>query len=180
MIPRESCAPVLMHRRAKSSRSTSEWTSRLAANRNVRTTSSVIKMHVCTPMQMFLTDPIVLLISVYMAFSDGVLYWLLETGSISFHERRHWPLKLSGLPFLAIILGVCIACASSLVFTRIRFRGIVRKYGRLCPEERLLPMVAGSIALPVGIFLFSWTASPDISPIPGIVAGVFLGFGEYP
>ncbi|EME48607.1 hypothetical protein DOTSEDRAFT_19130 [Dothistroma septosporum NZE10] len=38
-------------------------------------------------------------------------------------------------------------------------------------------MLAGSIVLPTGIFLFIWNASPSISIIAGIV-GILLGFGS--
>jgi hypothetical protein len=48
----------------------------------------------------------------------------------------------------------------------------------LCiPEQRLPPMMIGSVILVVGLFWFAWTSSPSINPWPQIISGVFIGGG---
>ena len=37
-------------------------------------------------------------------------------------------------------------------------------------------MIAGAVALPIGLFWFGWTSFPSISPWPQIIAGVPIGF----
>lgn len=113
----------------------------------------------------------------YTSYIFGVLYLIVETYPLSFNERRHWPFRLSGLPAAAIIIGVCIGCVINFLFTRYRFAPLVKKYGRLFPEERLLPMVLGSALLPCGLFLMGWTSFASIIPIPEILAGVLVGVG---
>ncbi len=63
------------------------------------------------------------------------------------------------------------------VFIRTRYVRILKQYGRVPPEERLVPMMAGSIALPVGLFWFAWTSHPSSSPIPQIISGAPVGMG---
>ncbi len=63
------------------------------------------------------------------------------------------------------------------VFIRTRYMRIMKQYGRVPPEERLVPMMAGSIALPIGLFWFAWTSHPSSSPIPQIISGAPVGMG---
>ena len=65
------------------------------------------------------------------------------------------------------------------VFVKVRYTRILREKGSVPPEERLVPMMVGSVMLPVGLFVSAWTSSPEIVPWPQIMAGVPAGAGEY-
>ncbi|KAL2048870.1 hypothetical protein ABVK25_010876 [Lepraria finkii] len=45
------------------------------------------------------------------------------------------------------------------------------------PEERLVPMMLGSVLLPIGMFWFGWTSNPDITWVPQVISSIFLGCG---
>lgn len=49
--------------------------------------------------------------------------------------------------------------------------------GAVQPEDRLPPMIVGAAVLPIGLFWFSWTSSPTITPWPQIFAGIPIGAG---
>lgn len=49
--------------------------------------------------------------------------------------------------------------------------------GRPVPEERLPPMIIGAVLLPVGLFWFAWTSSPNITWVPQVLAGIPIGAG---
>jgi hypothetical protein len=38
-------------------------------------------------------------------------------------------------------------------------------------------MIVGAIALPIGLFWFAWTSSPNISPWPQILSTALIGLG---
>lgn len=59
-----------------------------------------------------------------------------------------------------------------------RYVRIMKKEGRPIPEERLIPMMIGATSLPIGLFIWAWTSSPDISPWGQIIAGAPIGMGE--
>lgn len=40
-------------------------------------------------------------------------------------------------------------------------------------------MMIGSVILPIGLFWFAWTSSPNIHPAPQIISGVFTGMGIF-
>lgn len=178
MVYRESSAAVLLQRRARVlRRSTNNWALHSPADEGDHGPRTVLFNHIWKPILMLVSDSILLFMTAYMSFAYGIMYLTLETYPLSFVDRRYWPLRLSGLPFTAVIVGVCIGCIIDFAFTKMRYQGMVRKYGRLCPEERLLPMLVGGIALPIGLFLSAWASSPKISPVPEVIAGVPLGIG---
>jgi len=47
------------------------------------------------------------------------------------------------------------------------------------PEARLLPMMIGSIAFPIGLFLFGWTSSINFHWIIPCLGIFLLGFGYF-
>ena len=104
---------------------------------------------------MLTMEPILLLITIYISFIYGVLYVVLEMYPISVIAQRHWSLGMAGLPFTAVMIGVVIGGIVNLAFTKLRFVKIMEQTGRLPPEERLLPMAVGAVALPCGLLLFA-------------------------
>jgi hypothetical protein len=84
---------------------------------------------------------------------------LPATGAIPFifANHRHWPLVVSELPFLAIMLGA-MAGAGINVYNQLVYNRKAR--GKLCPELRLPPMMFGSVLFASGLFITGWTADP--------------------
>jgi MFS transporter, DHA1 family, multidrug resistance protein len=63
------------------------------------------------------------------------------------------------------------------IVTKTRFARKMKKHGRVIPEERLPPMILGSVILPIGLFWFAWTSSPHISWVPQVLSGIPIGWG---
>jgi DHA1 family multidrug resistance protein-like MFS transporter len=63
------------------------------------------------------------------------------------------------------------------IITKTRFARKMKKHGRVIPEERLPPMILGSIILPIGLFWFAWTSNPHITWVPQVLAGIPIGWG---
>lgn len=59
--------------------------------------------------------------------------------------------------------------------TATNFKRAYLKHGHAIPEERLPPMIVGSIILPISLFWFAWTSMPSISWVPSVLATAFLG-----
>jgi len=76
------------------------------------------------------------------------------------------------------MVGVAIGGLVNSAFVKTRYVRILKPQGRVPPEERLVPMMVGAIALPIGLFAFRWTSSLDITPIPQIISGAPVGLGK--
>ena len=129
---------------------------------------------------MFFTEPILVFVSIFQAFIYGILYLFLSSYPIEFGEDRGWPLGLSGLPLISLYLGIVVAIAVAVFYTRTSFaRKLKAHHGEVLPEDRLPVMIGGSFLIPIGLFWFAWTAAPDI-PWPSVVcAGVVVGLGMF-
>lgn len=61
------------------------------------------------PMRLLFTEPIVLLLSIYMAFIYGLLYLFLTAYPIVFQRIHHMTPGVGGLPYFGMITGMLCA-----------------------------------------------------------------------
>ncbi|KAJ5418635.1 MFS transporter [Penicillium crustosum] len=134
------------------------------------------KVYMLRPFIMLVQEPILALLTLYMGFIYGFLYLCFEAFPIAFEEHRGWNIGIGSLPFLSITVGVLIGVVIIIVHTMTRMRRKLETVGD-APEERLVPMMIGSILMPAGIFWFAWTSNTSLPWAPQVVSGVFIGCG---
>ncbi|MCJ1478148.1 hypothetical protein MMC13_006824 [Lambiella insularis] len=177
MIP-ESFAPVLLQRRAKKIRfETRNWAIHAKADENQVDFRQILTKYLFRPFIMLVLEPILVLITIYVALVYGILYLFFEAYPISFQGQRGWSPGVGALPFLGITLGVVLGAIVIVVVTKTRFARKLKEHGKVIPEERLVPMIFGGAILPAGLFWFAWTSSPEISWVPQVLAGIPIGAG---
>ncbi|KAK1594137.1 polyamine transporter 2 [Colletotrichum navitas] len=129
------------------------------------------------PLRMFGSEPILVMVTIYMSFVYGIIYLTFELYPQAFVVARGWSLVDASLAFLGILAGVIVACialgAHSICHVGPRFA----ETGEHVPERRLPPMMLGSVILPIGTFWFSWTSFPEVSAVAQICSGVLIGAG---
>ena len=108
-------------------------------------------------------EPIVLLLTIYMAIIYGILYMLFGAFPIVYEEERGWSIGIGGLAFLGIAVGFIFAVIYCLWDNR-RYSKLSDELGGrpVPPEARLPPAIIGAFALPIGLFWFAWTNYPSI------------------
>jgi hypothetical protein len=169
---------LLQRRAARLRRETGNWALHSFLDEHRPTASEIVRKYLLRPVQMLFLEPILLLITIYLALIYGILYLFFEAYPISFTEVRGWTNGgIAGLPFLGIMIGVLCGVALIIWQTKTRFARKLAKHGRVVPEERLIPMIPASILLPVGLFWFGWTSDRNISWVPQVIAGVPIGMG---
>jgi len=116
--------------------------------------------------------------TLYTSIVYGILYLTFYAIPYSFTSARHWSHVLSSLPFLSILVSVLLASVGLAVYSHKYYQPrLVARGGAVLPEDRLPPMMLGSVLLPAGLFWFGWTSSAHISPVPQIIAGFLIGSG---
>lgn len=177
IIP-ETFAPTLLQQRAHKIRfRTKNWAIHAKADEHEVDLKHICYTYLLRPFMMLAFEPILTLITLYMGFIYGFLYLCFEAYPIAFQEQRGWNPGVGQLPFLAITVGVLAGCAIIIIFTKTRFQGKLQQTGRVVPEERLIPMMFGGLLLPAGMFWFGWTSNSEISWVPQVISGGFLGAG---
>ncbi|THC99977.1 hypothetical protein EYZ11_000556 [Aspergillus tanneri] len=179
VIVPETYAPLILQKRAQHlRRQTGNWALHSMLDEHRPTASEIVSKYILRPIQMLFLEPILLLITLYLALVYGILYLFFEAYPVSFHEVRGWKhLGVAGLPFLGIMIGVYCGVAFIIWQTKTRFARKLEKHGRVVPEERLVPMIVASFMLPAGLFWFGWTSSRHVSWVPQVIAGIPIGMG---
>ncbi|KAJ6024066.1 hypothetical protein N7540_004863 [Penicillium herquei] len=180
LIP-ETYSPVLLRKRAaKLSKMTGAvYKSRLDVEQSHKTAAQVFTATMVRPWILLFMEPIVLLLSVYMAIIYGTMYMEFAAFPIVFEEARNWPQSTSGLSFLGMVIGQTLGCAYSILDDK-RYKKIANRtnYGRPPPEARLIPAMVGAVTLPIGLFWFAWTNYPSIHWIVCEIGTVLFGFSH--
>lgn len=175
----ETYAPVILRKRAaKLSKMTGQvYRSRGDVDQGPTTFGHVFKTSLSRPWVLLFKEPIVFLLSLYMAIIYGTLYMLFAAFPIVYQVNRGWSQGIGGLAFLGVAVGMLFAVAYS-IWDNKRYIKINTEYkGFAPPESRLPPCIIGGICIPVGLFWFAWTNYPSIHWIASIAAGVPFGFG---
>ena len=184
LIP-ETYAPVLLRKRATdlSQRTGKVYRSRIECGPKAKKTTpgEAFKTALGRPWVLLLQEPIVLLLSIYMAIIYGTLYMLFGAFPIVFQQTRGWSQGIGGLTFLGVAVGFIIAVGYTLWDNK-RYQKVEAKYkadGEVStpPEARLPPAMVGSICLPLGMFWFAWTNYPSVHWIVCMIGTAPFGFG---
>ncbi|ODM18666.1 hypothetical protein SI65_05283 [Aspergillus cristatus] len=178
LIP-ETYAPVLLRRRAEklTKRSGKIYRSKLEIDQGKVDLKESFKVALSRPWILLFREPIVFLLSLYMAIVYGTLYMLFAAYPIVFEGVRGWNQGVGSLPFLGIMVGMLMAVTYSVWDNKRYIRVQDENDGFAPPEARLAPCLIASIAIPVGLFWFAWTNYPSIHWMAPIAAGVPFGFG---
>lgn len=132
------------------------------------------------PLRILFTEPIVLVITIYMSFIYGLLYLNLTAYEIVFGQIYGWSLGVSGIPYMALIIGVLIGFSCVLAMNGSYIKKLEANNNIPVPEWRLVLTMPGGIIFAAGLFWFGWGGyQADVSYWVPTVAGVFIGFGIF-
>jgi len=175
----ETYSPVLLRKRAnRLSKITAKVYRSKFESKQVIKIGELFKISLLRPWILLFREPIVLLLSTYLAIIFGTLHMFFDAFPIVYQEKRGWNEGIGGLAFIGFLVGIILATIYTILDNK-RYNHTAKNSdgGRAPPEARLPPAIVGSICLPVGLFWFAWTNSPSIHWIVSIIASVPFGFG---
>ncbi|KAL8761758.1 MAG: hypothetical protein Q9184_002157 [Pyrenodesmia sp. 2 TL-2023] len=130
------------------------------------------------PLRLLFTEPIVLLLSIYMAFIYGLLYLFLTAYPIVFQQIHGFNPGVGGLPYFGMILGQITAGVYIALTQPAYNRKLAANGGIPVPEWRLFPVILGGISFTGGLFWFGWSGyKPETHWIVPTLSGLLTGFG---
>jgi hypothetical protein len=144
-----------------------------------KTATKVLRTSLSRPFIFLFLEPIVVLLSFWVAYVYGMLYLFFAAYPLVFQSPR--PLGygmdagIGALPFLGIgvgmIAGTCIS-----YFTNKRY--VKRMNGsKPPPEARLPPACFGAVCMPVSLAIFAANCNPSTHWIAPTLAGLPFGLG---
>lgn len=180
---RETYAPVILARRAKTLRKTTgdpryhTENERLSADKSVL---SILNTALTRPLRLLLFHPIIIIASVNLAFDYGILYIVLTSFAQLWTDYYHVSVEMSGLHYLAVALGELAGAqvGAPMIDRFYRWKQAEHPDGDQAPEYRLPVIFPGALLAPVGLFIYGWTAEYRVHWI-AVDIGVFIAmFGS--
>ena len=150
---RETYAPCLLIAKAAAiRRQTNSWGVHALHDRIDVDPRVLIDKYFTRPLKMLITEPIILLVSLYMSFVYGLVYYLLEAYPYVFEEIYGFAPGFSGLPSIGLIIGQVLDCSFILSQHATYVKKLVENKNVPVPEWRLVPTLLGAPVFAVGIF----------------------------
>jgi multidrug resistance protein len=181
LLTPETYPPVLLRERAKtlSKKTGKVYLSRGDIDQGKTSIGEAFSTSLQRPFLLLFTEPIVFLLSLYMAIIYGTLYMLFGAYPIVYRQGRHWNQGISGLPFIGVAIGMVGAIVYNIFYDNPRYLRCVErsKGGFAAPEDRLPACIVGGACLPIGLFWFAWTNAPSLPWAASVAAGIPFGFG---
>ncbi|KAL8956374.1 MAG: hypothetical protein Q9193_006098 [Seirophora villosa] len=173
---RETYPPILLERKAKKLRRETSNNKLKGKYTSDRPPLAVFKLAIVRPLKLLFLSPIVLALSTLMAVAYGYIYLLFTTLTPVFESVYRFSSGSVGLAYLGIGVGCLVGM---LFFGGISDRTVKNKSknGEMKPEYRLAPMILGAFVIPIGLFLYGWTAQERVHWIVPIIGTGFVGLG---
>jgi DHA1 family multidrug resistance protein-like MFS transporter len=150
---KETYAPAILVRKAAVlRRQTRNWGIHAKQEEVEIDTHELITNNFSRPLRMLVTEPIVLLVTIYMSFIYGLMYALLDAYPIVFQGIHGMNPGVGGLPFIGLIIGEFLGGTYILFLQGSYTKKLVANGDVPIPEWRLQPAVVGGICFTLGLF----------------------------
>lgn len=171
---------TILKRRAKKLRKlTGDPSYRAISEIQIRTFKEILEGTLLRPV-ILLSELIVFLITIYMSIIYGLLYMFFFAYPMVYAEGKHWGDIKTSLMFIPLGVGVIIPTVLSPYINRDYVRRAQRYIdrGEIPPAElRLIPMMIGSVFVPIGLFSYAWSSFPHVSWAGPAFSGMACGIG---
>lgn len=182
MLLPETYRPVVLKRAAK------KRGIKLPTQSKIEILKTALFVSSLRPLQMLAFDPIITAFALYVGFVFAVLFGFFDAFPIIFIETYGMDPAVSGLTFIAVGLGLILACVFYIYLDKKFFfpknpdgtKGRRDENGNLIgaePERLLFLGKIGGACLPISFFWLAWTSRASIHWICPTLAGLPFGFG---
>ncbi|EFY86599.1 hypothetical protein J3458_004436 [Metarhizium acridum] len=133
------------------------------------------------PFRMFLTEPIVLVLSLLSGFSDALIFMFIQSFALVYGQWHFTTVQI-GLTFIAIGVGYLIAWGLFIPAIRRNIKERKQKPHdeRAQYESRLWFLLYTAPCLPIGLIGFAWTIQgPPVHWIGSMVFVAIVGIANY-
>ncbi|KAH8805403.1 major facilitator superfamily domain-containing protein [Xylogone sp. PMI_703] len=129
----------------------------------------VARVYLVRSFALLLFDPIVLLLSLYLALLYGLEYLFFEAFPIVFSGIYGWKPGPTGLGFFGVFVGIYLGLAFQAWFIRYRYAAL----------WWLWTMLFGCFCVPISMFWFGWSAKAETHWIVPIIGSVPFPFALF-
>jgi multidrug resistance protein len=176
ILQRETYPPVLLERKTKRLQKETGNMKLRSVMQSSKSPRQLFLLSIIRPTKMLFLSPIIFGLSLYITICYGYLYLVFTTITELFETKYHMSKSNVGLTFLGIGVGQFIGLfAFGSVSDMLLKKKAAKNGGEMKPEYRLGPLVPGGILMPVGLFMYGWTAQYEVHWILPIIGTGLIG-----
>lgn len=173
---KETYPPKLLHAKAEKLRKESGNTAlHTEFEHPERSLGNILKHSLTRPFKLLGTQPIVQALAIYMAVLYGLMYLLLSTFPVLWSNQYHESIGIGGLNYISLGVGFLLGAQVCARINDRIYRLLKKRHNNIGqPEFRVPLMVPGTCLVPIGLFIYGWTAQYQTHWIgPNIGAAIF-------
>ncbi|KAI1082709.1 major facilitator superfamily transporter [Whalleya microplaca] len=114
------------------------------------------------PLEITLKDPAILFVQIYTAIIYGIYYSFFEVFPLVYPVYYGMNYGQLGLVFLCMLVACTLGAGAYIAYLYLYLDPRIAARGFPAPEARLVPALGAAFGPTVGLFLFAWTARPDV------------------
>jgi DHA1 family multidrug resistance protein-like MFS transporter len=133
------------------------------------TGKDIALMTLVRPFSLNFLEPILFLLTLYIALIYGLLYVWVESFAIVFEGIYGFNRGEEGLSFVGILVGAFVVIPPFFFYLYFIQEWQFNENGEIKPEKRLPPAFVGAFCIPICLFWFGWTARPSVRWIVPII-----------
>ncbi|KAI0428398.1 major facilitator superfamily transporter [Xylaria sp. FL1042] len=183
-LPETSSATLLLQRAERLRRLTGNpaFMSQSEIDQKDMTSRAIFVDALIKPLEITVKDPAILFVQLYTAVVYATYYSFFESFPLVYPVYYGLTPGQIGLVFLAILVACLLGAVVYASYIHFYMNPRIRALGDPVPETRLVPALVAAVGPTLGLFVFAWTARPDIhwiAPTAGITlygATVFVVF----
>ena len=177
IVPETSSPNILLRRAARLRKLTGD--NRLRAQSEIDqkglNPTTVIINALIKPIEITIKDPAIAFVNVYTSLVYGIYYSFFEVFPLVYPVMYGFSLGIIGVVFLCILVSCGIGVAVYIGYLYYYLVPDIIKNGLRVQESRLQPALIASFGPPIGLFIFAWTANPDIHWIASVIGITIYG-----
>lgn len=127
------------------------------------------------PIEITIKDPSIAFVNLYTALVYGIYYSFFEVFPLVYPVYYNMSLGIVGVLFTCILVACLLGVATYVSYLYFYLVPDIMKNGLRAQEHRLQPALLAAFGPPIGLFLFAWTARPDIHWIVSVIGIVLYG-----
>lgn len=178
----ESYAPVLLKWKAQRLRKES-------GNENLHTVFELseepfehqILDAISRPIKMLFTNPVIVALGFFMAFTYGFMYLMLVTFPALWTDVYHYKSGIGGMMYLGLGIGFMLGVALGTPAVQRSYLNLTHKNGGIPkPEYRIVLVSPIAFALGCGLIWYGWSAEKKLVWIMPVIGTGIFGLGMVP
>ncbi|OAV91117.1 hypothetical protein PTTG_07888 [Puccinia triticina 1-1 BBBD Race 1] len=190
MLLPETYSPILLDRRAKKLRQETGDSKYYSAHEKADySLKAIVRRTLLRPFEMLITEPILLLVTLYLALVYGLLYGLFEAFPVIWGETRGFTPWQTSLVFVGVGIGSVLGAIMNVYLALPMVRIVEKWHGHPPCEMNLYGAMASAPMLVIGILWLGWTGEYAAVPwwVPALATillgitftSVFISFQSY-